>query len=99
MAENALNYKIEENHHSCKKIDRIISKKELLKKVYHPAAKGMIDLACETLLPDIEGPILELLPGPTNLVPDMLEDKEIIGILRMSDAFAAVFHTMKECET
>ena len=25
-------------------------------------------------------------------------DKEIIGILRMSDAFAAVFHTMKECE-
>ena len=26
-------------------------------------------------------------------------DKEIIGILRMTDAFAAVFHTMKECET
>ncbi|MEE4265312.1 MAG: CBS domain-containing protein [Desulfobacteraceae bacterium] len=25
-------------------------------------------------------------------------DKEIIGILRLSDAFAAVFHTMKECE-
>ena len=25
-------------------------------------------------------------------------DKEIIGILRMTDAFAAVFHTMKECE-
>jgi CBS domain-containing protein len=25
--------------------------------------------------------------------------KEIIGILRMTDAFAAVFHTMKECET
>ena len=24
--------------------------------------------------------------------------KEIIGILRMADAFAAVFHTMKECE-
>jgi CBS-domain-containing membrane protein len=26
-------------------------------------------------------------------------DKEIIGILRMTDAFAAVFHTMKECDT
>ena len=26
-------------------------------------------------------------------------DKEIIGILRLTDAFAAVFHTMKECET
>ena len=25
--------------------------------------------------------------------------KKIIGILRMTDAFAAVFHTMKECET
>ena len=24
--------------------------------------------------------------------------KELIGILRMTDAFAAVFHTMKECE-
>jgi CBS domain-containing protein len=29
----------------------------------------------------------------------VIRDKEIIGILRMSDAFAAVFHTMKECET
>jgi len=28
----------------------------------------------------------------------VIRDKEIIGILRMSDAFAAVFHTMKECE-
>jgi len=26
------------------------------------------------------------------------QNKEIIGILRMTDAFAAVFHTMKECE-
>ncbi len=26
------------------------------------------------------------------------QGKEIIGILRMTDAFAAVFHTMKECE-
>jgi len=25
-------------------------------------------------------------------------NKEIIGVLRMTDAFAAVFHTMKECE-
>jgi CBS-domain-containing membrane protein len=25
-------------------------------------------------------------------------NKELIGILRMTDAFAAVFHTMKECE-
>jgi predicted transcriptional regulator len=25
-------------------------------------------------------------------------DKEIIGILRMTDVFAAVFHAMKECE-
>ena len=25
-------------------------------------------------------------------------NKEIVGILRMTDAFAAVFHTMKECE-
>lgn len=26
-------------------------------------------------------------------------NKEIVGILRLSDVFAAVFHTMKECET
>ena len=26
-------------------------------------------------------------------------NKEIIGILRMTDAFAAIFHIMKECET
>jgi len=26
-------------------------------------------------------------------------DKEIIGILRLTDAFAAIYHTMKECET
>ena len=25
-------------------------------------------------------------------------DREIIGVLRLTDAFAAVFHTMKECE-
>ena len=25
-------------------------------------------------------------------------DKEIIGILRLTDAFAAIFHMMKECE-
>jgi len=25
-------------------------------------------------------------------------NKEILGVLRMTDAFAAVFHTMKECE-
>jgi CBS domain-containing protein len=25
-------------------------------------------------------------------------DKEILGVLRLTDAFAAVFHTMKECE-
>ncbi len=25
-------------------------------------------------------------------------DKEIIGVLRLTDAFAAVYHTMKECE-
>ena len=26
-------------------------------------------------------------------------EKEILGILRLTDAFAAIFHTMKECET
>lgn len=26
-------------------------------------------------------------------------DDEIVGILRLTDAFAAIFHTMKECET
>ena len=25
-------------------------------------------------------------------------DKEILGVLRLTDAFAAVFHIMKECE-
>ena len=25
-------------------------------------------------------------------------EKEILGILRLTDAFAAIFHTMKECE-
>jgi len=27
------------------------------------------------------------------------QDKKIIGVLRLTDAFAAVFHTMKECES
>lgn len=28
----------------------------------------------------------------------VLRDKEIIGILRLTDVFAAIFHTMKECK-
>jgi CBS domain-containing protein len=28
----------------------------------------------------------------------VIRGKQIIGILRMTDAFAAIFHTMKECE-
>ncbi len=55
-------------------------KKPLLEKVYNNASKKMIDLACDNLLVDLDGEILELLPGPNSLLPESLKEKKIIGI-------------------
>ena len=45
----------------------------------------------------LEMAVMQLVHGP-HLSLLVARGKEIIGILRMTDVFAAVFHTMKECE-
>ena len=45
----------------------------------------------------LEMAIMQLVQGH-HLSLLVTRHKEIIGILRMTDAFAAVFHTMKECD-
>ena len=45
----------------------------------------------------LEMAVMQLVLGH-HLALLVTRDKEIIGVLRMTDAFAAVFHTMKECE-
>ena len=45
----------------------------------------------------LETAIMQLVQGH-HLSLLVTRNREIIGILRMTDAFAAVFHTMKECE-
>ena len=45
----------------------------------------------------LETAVMQLVTG-RHISLLVTRDKEIIGILRMTDAFAAVFHTMKECE-
>ena len=45
----------------------------------------------------LETAIMQLVQG-RHLSLLVTRNKEIIGILRMTDVFAAVFHTMKECE-
>ena len=45
----------------------------------------------------LEMAIVQLVQGH-HLSLLVTRNKEITGILRMTDAFAAVFHTMKECE-
>jgi CBS domain containing-hemolysin-like protein len=45
----------------------------------------------------LEMAVLQLVYGH-HLSLLVTRNQEIIGILRMTDAFAAVFHTMKECE-
>jgi len=45
----------------------------------------------------LETAIMQLVTGH-HISLLVTQNKEIIGILRMTDAFAAVFHTMKECE-
>ena len=45
----------------------------------------------------LEMAILQLVQGH-HLSLLVTRNGQIIGILRMTDAFAAVFHTMKECE-
>ena len=42
--------------------------------------------------------IMQLVTGNHISLLVVTRNKELIGILRMTDAFAAVFHTMKECE-
>jgi len=45
----------------------------------------------------LEMAVMQLVQGH-HLSLLVTRNREIIGILRMTDAFAAVFHTMKECE-
>ena len=42
--------------------------------------------------------VMQLVMGNHISLLVVTRNKELIGILRMTDAFAAVFHTMKECE-
>ena len=46
----------------------------------------------------LEAAIMQLVMG-YHLSLLVTRDNEIVGILRLTDAFAAVFHTMKDCET
>ncbi len=59
---------------------RGIRKKQLLEKLLHPAATSMINLACEELLPEGNGHVLELLPGPANLMPDGNGSRTVTGV-------------------
>ena len=45
----------------------------------------------------LESAIMQLVIGH-HISLLVTRDQAIIGILRLTDAFAAVFHTMKECE-
>ena len=45
----------------------------------------------------LEAAVMQLVLG-RHLSLLVTADKEIVGVLRLTDAFAAVFHTMKECE-
>ena len=45
----------------------------------------------------LEMAVMQLVTGP-HISLLVTRNKEIIGILRMTDVFAAIFHTMKECE-
>ena len=46
----------------------------------------------------LEMAVMQLVMG-RHLSLLVTREKEIVGILRLTDAFAAVFHVMKECET
>jgi CBS-domain-containing membrane protein len=45
----------------------------------------------------LEIAVSQLVMGP-HLSLLVTKDKKIVGVLRLTDTFAAVFHTMKECE-
>jgi hypothetical protein len=45
----------------------------------------------------LEIAVLQLVMG-RHLSLLVTKDKKIVGVLRLTDTFAAVFHTMKECE-
>jgi len=46
----------------------------------------------------LEMAVMQLVTGP-HISLLVTRGDEIIGVLRLTDAFAAIFHTMKECET
>jgi len=46
----------------------------------------------------LESAIHQMVIGQHSLSLLVAQDKEIVGILRLSDVFGAIFHTMKECE-
>jgi SAM-dependent methyltransferase len=59
---------------------RGLRKGPLLEKILHPAAASMIRVACEELLPDGNARLLELLPGPVNVMPGGDEPNVVTGL-------------------
>ncbi len=59
---------------------RGVRKEALIEKVLHPAARSMIRVACEELLPDGHAHLLELLAGPENLMPTADPPNAVTGL-------------------
>ncbi|MGW8320163.1 MAG: class I SAM-dependent methyltransferase, partial [Thermodesulfobacteriota bacterium] len=59
---------------------RGLRKGPLLEKILHPAATSMIRVACQELLPDGNARLLELLPGPMNIMPGGDEPNMVTGL-------------------
>ena len=59
---------------------RGLRKGPLLEKVLYPAATSMIRVACEELLPEGNAHLLELLPGPVNVMPGGDEPNVVTGL-------------------
>ncbi len=79
-----------------KKNDTALSRKRkgpLLDLACHPAAEKIIRTVCEGLLPEGEGPVLELLAGPRSLIPEPCRNGPVFGVgtsmdeLRRNNAF------------
>ena len=64
---------------------RGMRKGPLLEKILHPAARSMIQVACEELLPEGSANLLELLAGPVNLMPDGDEPNVVTGLSARPD--------------
>jgi SAM-dependent methyltransferase len=64
---------------------RGLRKGPLLEKILHPAARSMIHVACEELLPEGNARLLELLSGPVNVLPGGDEPNQVTGLSARPD--------------